>query len=89
MTIKPDLWNFEDSGLCFKRGFDKLPSKVLNLTNRSFNIKFNHYTMSNKIMRNGLYFKKKYDVIFKCSSSGSSCIILDDRQYTDDSSMKS
>lgn len=87
--ILKNKWIFDDCGVCLQRSFDKLPQHILNLINKSYDLQFRKYCNDIDIIQNGTYFKKKYDVIFKCSSYYSCAIIMDNRQYHQDSTMQS
>ena len=82
-------WIFDDCGVCLTQSFDKLPNHIIELINKSYDIKYHKYCNDIDIIQNGTYFKRKYDVIFKCSSYYSCAIILDNRQYHPQSTMNS
>ena len=82
-------WIFEDCGVCLTRSFDKLPDHIIELINKSYNIKYHKYCNDVDIIQNGTYFERRHDVIFTCSSYYSSAIILDNRQYHPQSTMNS
>ena len=57
-------WIFDDCGVCLTKSFDKLPNHIIELINKSYDIKYHAYCSDIDIIQNGTYSKKKYDVIF-------------------------
>ena len=81
-AVNDTKWDWDHYGVCLKKGLAKITD--------SYDIKYRRHGVDEQvdIIRDGSYLKRKYDVIFRCSSDYSIAIILDNRQYHSESNMK-